>query len=51
MKIKKIIKKKKNALIFGVSGQDGAYLASYLLGKGYKVTGTTRDKSKKIYQG
>ena len=47
MKIKKIIKKKKNALIFGVSGQDGAYLASYLLGKGYKVTGTTRDKSKK----
>ena len=47
MKIKRIIKKKKKALIFGVSGQDGAYLASYLLGKGYKVTGTTRDKSKK----
>jgi len=31
------------ALIFGVSGQDGAYLAKYLLSKGYTVTGTSRD--------
>lgn len=29
----------KTALITGVSGQDGAYLARFLLGKGYKVFG------------
>ena len=28
---------KKVALIFGVTGQDGAYLAKLLLKKGYKV--------------
>ena len=33
----------KTALITGVSGQDGAYLAQLLLGKGYKVFGTSRD--------
>lgn len=33
----------KTALIFGVSGQDGAYLAQLLLGKGYTVFGTSRD--------
>jgi GDPmannose 4,6-dehydratase len=31
------------ALILGVSGQDGAYLAELLLGKGYEVVGTSRD--------
>jgi GDPmannose 4,6-dehydratase len=31
------------ALICGVSGQDGAYLAQLLLGKGYEVFGTSRD--------
>ncbi len=31
------------ALIFGVSGQDGAYLARFLLGKGYEVWGTSRE--------
>jgi GDPmannose 4,6-dehydratase len=31
------------ALICGVSGQDGAYLARLLLDKGYHVTGTSRD--------
>jgi GDPmannose 4,6-dehydratase len=34
----------KTALIFGVSGQDGAYLAQLLLGKGYTVHGTSRDR-------
>jgi len=29
----------KNALITGITGQDGAYLARFLLGKGYKVCG------------
>ena len=33
----------KKALICGVSGQDGAYLAQFLLGKGYQVWGTSRD--------
>jgi GDPmannose 4,6-dehydratase len=32
----------KKALIFGVSGQDGSYLAELLLEKGYEVTGVTR---------
>jgi GDPmannose 4,6-dehydratase len=31
------------ALICGVSGQDGAYLARCLLGRGYEVYGTSRD--------
>src|ERR1700676_1304348 len=33
----------KVALITGVSGQDGGYLAKLLLGKGYGVFGTSRD--------
>lgn len=32
----------KNALIIGVSSQDGSYLAELLLEKGYNVTGTIR---------
>ena len=34
---------KKAALICGVSGQDGSYLAALLLSKGYTVFGTSRD--------
>jgi GDPmannose 4,6-dehydratase len=30
-------------MIAGVTGQDGAYLAHYLLGLGYRVVGTSRD--------
>jgi GDPmannose 4,6-dehydratase len=33
----------KKALIIGISGQDGSYLAKYLLEKGYEVHGTSRD--------
>jgi len=33
----------KVALICGVSGQDGSYLAALLLSKGYSVFGTSRD--------
>src|SRR6516164_1491146 len=33
----------KKALITGISGQDGAYLAKLLLEKGYQVWGTSRD--------
>ena len=34
---------RKKALISGISGQDGAYLAKLLLEKGYEVHGTARD--------
>jgi len=34
---------KKIALITGISGQDGAYLAKYLLEKGYTLIGSSRD--------
>lgn len=33
----------RKALVCGVGGQDGAYLAALLLGKGYEVVGTSRD--------
>ena len=33
----------RRALICGVGGQDGAYLAQFLLSKGYEVFGTSRD--------
>ncbi|MGA9756675.1 MAG: GDP-mannose 4,6-dehydratase, partial [Desulfobaccales bacterium] len=33
----------KTALICGISGQDGAYLAQLLLAKGYHVVGSSRD--------
>ncbi len=35
----------KKALITGITGQDGAYLAELLLGKGYEVHGTKRRSS------
>jgi GDPmannose 4,6-dehydratase len=35
-------KKNKVAIVTGVNGQDGSYLAELLLDKGYKVIGTTR---------
>ena len=37
--------KQKIALVAGITGQDGAYLAELLLGKGYRVIGTSRDVS------
>ena len=38
-----IIDANRTALISGISGQDGAYLAQLLLQKGYRVVGTARD--------
>ncbi len=35
----------KKALILGISGQDGSYLAKLLLEKGYRVVGSSRDAS------
>lgn len=45
------MKHKKKALIFGVSGQDGAYLAKLLLSKGYDVHGASRDVESRHFSG
>ena len=37
--------KKKTALIFGITGQDGSYLANFLIKKGYFVHGVKRRSS------
>lgn len=39
--------KKKTALITGITGQDGSYLAEFLLDKGYRVYGLERRSSNK----
>lgn len=36
------VKTRKKALVTGISGQDGSYLAELLIAKGYEVTGTIR---------
>jgi GDPmannose 4,6-dehydratase len=41
----------RTALIFGVSGQDGAYLADLLLREGLDVHGTSRDKETSSFSG
>ena len=35
----------KTALITGITGQDGSYLAEFLLERGYKVVGMVRRSS------
>lgn len=35
----------KNAIVFGVTGQDGSYLSEYLLSQGYEVVGVKRRSS------
>jgi GDPmannose 4,6-dehydratase len=40
---------KKRAIVCGVSGQDGAYLARLLLEKGYEVVGTSRDSQVSLF--
>ena len=39
------MKKKKVALITGITGQDGAYLSEFLLNKGYIIHGIKRRSS------
>ena len=41
---------KKKAIICGVSGQDGSYLAQLLLKKGYQVIGTSRDANSQSFE-
>ncbi len=40
----------KKALITGITGQDGSYLAEFLLKKGYEIHGTTYGKSDNIWR-
>ena len=40
----------KKALITGLTGQDGSYLAEFLLGKGYKVYGMYRRTSVDVFE-
>ena len=40
----------KKALITGISGQDGSYLAEFLIGKGYEVHGVVRNKSQSLWR-
>ena len=44
----KIIKRR--ALITGITGQDGSFLASFLLGKGYEVHGMVRRSSTETFE-
>jgi GDPmannose 4,6-dehydratase len=41
---------KKTALITGITGQDGSYLAELLLAKGYRVVGMTRRTSTDVHE-
>ena len=41
---------RKTALITGITGQDGSYLAEFLLGQGYRVCGMTRRASTENFQ-
>lgn len=41
----------KKALIIGISGQDGSYLAELLLNQGYEVHGTSRDADLSSFSG
>ena len=42
-----IVKSRKTALVTGINGQDGSYMADFLLDKGYKVYGMERRASVK----
>lgn len=41
----------RTALVCGIGGQDGAYLAAHLLGLGYRVVGTSRDALANRFEG
>lgn len=44
------MKKTKKAIITGITGQDGSYLAEFLLSKGYKVYGMVRRSSTETFE-
>lgn len=44
------MKKKRQALVTGITGQDGSYLAEFLLEKGYRVFGMVRRSSTETFE-
>jgi GDPmannose 4,6-dehydratase len=46
----KALRPKPRALITGITGQDGSYLAEFLLAKGYRVFGTVRRNSTESFE-
>jgi len=40
---KRVGQPRRTALITGITGQDGSYLAEFLLGKAYEVVGVVRE--------
>jgi GDPmannose 4,6-dehydratase len=44
------VSQQKTALITGITGQDGSYLAEFLLEKGYRVVGMTRRTSTDVHE-
>ena len=42
--------KKRKALVTGITGQDGSYLAEFLLKKGYRVYGMVRRSSTETFE-
>src|SRR5690242_54732 len=47
---KRVGQPRRTALITGITGQDGSYLAEFLLGKGYEVVGVVRRTSHDSYE-
>jgi GDPmannose 4,6-dehydratase len=45
------VQRVRRALVTGVTGQDGSYLAELLLGRGYEVVGTVRDADAHVPDG
>ena len=50
MDIRSIFEQNDKAIIFGVTGQDGSYLADLLLSKGYEVVGVARRASTNTHE-
>lgn len=48
--IKNNTQRRKTALITGITGQDGSYMAEFLLNKGYRVFGLERRSSQKSHE-
>lgn len=44
------MKRSRTALVTGITGQDGSYLAEFLLEKGYQVSGMVRRSSTETFE-
>jgi len=50
LSVKDVRTLRKTALVTGITGQDGSYLAEFLLKKGYRVVGMTRRTSTEVHE-